>query len=294
MVRCLRANARFRFHPAMKTSAASTSTFRALRNPVYGRLWLASAASGTLVSAHDTAATWVMNSLSSSTVLLSLMSTVASLPFFLLTLPAGALADMVNRRKLLCVMSVWISVSAGLLAVLGFAHLLNPYVILAAIFLIGVGFAFNAPAWTAIVPEIVTDEELPSAATLSGLQLNISGIIGPALGGFLLPVIGANWVFATNSICFLLVVATLLAWRPRQRQSKLPLENFFESFATALRYVRFAPGIQIVLVRNILFTFFICIIPALLPVVGLKGLHLQASSLGLLFTCMGAGSVFGA
>ncbi|MBV9492146.1 MAG: MFS transporter [Verrucomicrobia bacterium] len=279
----------------MKTSAvSSTSTFRALRNPVYCRLWLASVVSGTLVSAHDTAATWVVNSLSASTVLLSLMSTVASLPFFLFTLPAGALADMVNRRQLLCFMNVWLSVSAGLLAAFAFAGLLNPYIILAAVFLIGVGFAFNAPAWTAIVPEVVIDEELPSAATLSGLQLNLSGIVGPAVGGFLLPIIGASWVFAINAIGFLLVVATLLAWRPQQRQSQLPLETFFESFATAVRYVRFAPGIQVLLARNVLFTLFICVIPALLPVVGLKGLHLQASSLGLLFTCMGAGSVFGA
>ncbi|MBV8901642.1 MAG: MFS transporter [Verrucomicrobia bacterium] len=277
-----------------KRSAASTSTFRALHNPVYRRLWLASVVSSTMVSAHDTAATWVVNSLSSSTVLLSLMSTVASLPFFLFTLPAGALADMVNRRRLLTVMNLWLSASAGLLALAGFAHLLNPYVILGAIFLTGIGFAFNAPAWTAIVPEIVSDEELPSAATLSGLQLNISSIIGPAIGGLLLPVLRANWLFAANSICFLAVVATLLAWHPRQRQSKLPLENFFESFATAVRYVRFTPSIQVVLARNILFTFFICIIPALLPVVGLRALHLRASSLGLLFTCMGIGSVFGA
>jgi MFS family permease len=278
----------------MKRSAASTSTFRALRNPVYRRLWLASVVSSTMVSAHDTAATWVVNSLSSSTVLLSLMSTVASLPFFLFTLPAGALADMVNRRRLLSVMNLWLSVSAGLLAVAGFAHLLNPYVILGAIFLTGVGFAFNAPAWTAVVPEIVSDEELPSAATLSGLQLNISSIIGPAIGGFLMPLLGANWVFAVNSVCFLAVVGTLLAWHPLQRQSKLPLENFVESFTTAVRYVRFTPGIQVVLARNILFTFFICIVPALLPVVALKALHLRASSLGLLFTCMGIGSVFGA
>ncbi|HEY0793292.1 MAG TPA: MFS transporter [Chthoniobacterales bacterium] len=278
----------------MKTSAASTSTFRALRNPVYRRLWVASVVSGTLVSAHDTAATWVMNSLSHSMVMLSLMSTVASLPFFLFTLPAGALADLVNRRKLLCVLNVWLALSAGALAGLGFLRLLNPYLILAAVFLIGVGFAFNAPAWTAIVPEVVTDEELPSAATLSGLQLNLSGIIGPAIGGLLLPFVGANWVFTMNAVFFLAVLAALLAWRPRQRQSKSPLENFFEAFATALRYVRFAPAIQVVLARNVLFTFFISIIPALLPVVGLKGLHLQPSSLGFLFTSMGIGSVFGA
>ncbi|MBV8970453.1 MAG: MFS transporter, partial [Verrucomicrobia bacterium] len=165
---------------------SKSSTFTALRNPVYRTLWLSSLISGTCVSAHDTAATWLMNMLGSSTLMLSLMSTVASLPFFLLTLPAGALADMVDRKKLLVTMNIWLAASAGLLAVLGFLRVLNPALILCAVFLIGVGFAFNAPAWTAIVPEIVTDEELPSAATLGGLQLNISGIIGPALGGVLL------------------------------------------------------------------------------------------------------------
>jgi MFS family permease len=111
--------------------------------------------------------------------LLSLISTVASLPFFLFTLPAGALADMVNRRKLLCIMNLWLAGAAVLLAILGSFQLLNPYVLLFCVFLIGVGFAFHAPAWSAIVQDVVTDEELPSAPTLGGLQLNVSGIIGP-------------------------------------------------------------------------------------------------------------------
>jgi Bacterial protein of unknown function (DUF894). len=115
------------------------------------------------------------------------MSTVASLPFFLFTLPAGALADRVDRQKLVCTINVCMAATAFALAVLGWLHLLNPYLILGCVFFIGVGFAINAPAWTSIVPQIVSDAELPSAATLSGLQFNISGIIGPALGGLLVP-----------------------------------------------------------------------------------------------------------
>src|SRR5262249_22169898 len=107
-----------------------SSTFTALGNPVYRMLWFSSLISGTCVSAHDTAATWLMNQLGSSTLLLSLMSTVASLPFFLLTLPAGALADMVDRKKLLVTMNIWLAASAGLLAVLGFLGVLNPTLIL--------------------------------------------------------------------------------------------------------------------------------------------------------------------
>lgn len=278
----------------MNTSSKNTSTFAALRNPVYRKLWFASVISGTCVAAHDCAATWSMSRVSTSALFLSLMSTVASLPFFLFTLPAGALADMVNRRRLLSVMNFWLAAAAGLLAVIGFAHLLNPYVILACVFLIGIGFAFVAPAWTAIVPEVVSDEELPSAATLGGLQLNISGIIGPALGGLLIPLVGSNWVFTINAFFFLLVILAILQWKPAQHQSRLPLENFFESFFTAIRYVRYAPGIQVVLARNVLFAFFISMIPALIPVVGLKELKLSAAGCGILFSSMGAGSVFGA
>ena len=278
----------------MSKSLKNTSTFSALRNPVFRKLWLASVLSGTCVAAHDCAATWVMYKLSASALFLSLMSTVASLPFFLFTLPAGALADIVDRRKLLWLMNVWLAVAAGLLAIFGSLGVLNPYIILICIFLIGIGFAFNAPAWTAIVPEIVSDEELPSAATLGGLQLNISGILGPAIGGMLLPLIGANWVFTLNAICFFLVILAILQWKRKERPSKLPLENFFESFSTAIRYVRYTPGIQVVLARNVLFAFFIALIPALIPVVGLKELKLTAAGCGVLFSSMGAGSVFGA
>src|ERR1700737_3886844 len=278
----------------MNVRLNKTSTFTALRNPVYRKLWFAILLSGTCVAAQDTAATWTMNMLGSSTFLLSLISAVASLPFFLFTLPAGALADMVNRRKLLCIMNLWLAGAAVLLAILGSFQLLNPYVLLFCVFLIGVGFAFHAPAWSAIVPDVVTDEELPSAAALGGLQLNVSGIIGPALGGVLLYFLGANWVFAVNALCFVVVIFALLQWKGPEAEPGFPLENFLESFSTAVRYVRYSPAIQVVLARNILFAFFISVIPALIPVLGLKELRLQPCSLGLLFTSMGAGSVFSA
>src|SRR5215468_6310815 len=272
---------------------AKTSTWTALGNPVFRNMWFASLISGTCVAAQDTAATWTMNRVSDSPLFLSLMSTVASLPFFFFTLPAGALADMVDRKRMMFVMTIWLGLAAGGLALCGWLKLINPYVLLAAIFLIGVGFAFYSPAWTSIQPEIVTNEELPSAATLGGLQLNISGIIGPAMGGLLLRFFSPNLVFAFNSICFLMLLMAVKQLRPKA-PSNLPLENFLESFVTAIRYVRYAPGIQVVLARNLLFAFFIAIIPALIPVVGLKELRLNPSDLGLVFTCMGAGSVIGA
>ena len=163
-----------------------------------------------------------MNRLGSSTFLLSLMSTVASLPVFLLTPPAGVLADTINRRKLLCFINLWLAAAAGLLSFLGLFRLVNPFVILFCVFLLGAGFAFHAPAWSAIVSEVVTNEELPSAAALGGLQLNVSGIVGPALGGILLYFFGANWVFALNALCFLAVIGALLRWKGAKAESDVP------------------------------------------------------------------------
>ena len=270
------------------------STWTALKNPAFRKLWIATVISGTCVAAHDSAATWMINSFTGSPLLISLMSTLASLPFFLFTLPAGALADKVDRQKMICFINVGLAAAAGCLAVLGWLHLLNAYIILVSVFCVGVGFAFNAPAWTSIVPQVVSDAELPSAATLSGLQFNISGIIGPALGGLLVALAGANFVFALNAACFFLVVVAIGQWKQPSAPARLPSESFFASFGTVIRYTRTTPGFQVVLARNFLFALFISVLPALMPVVGLKVLHLSSSSLGLLFTSMGVGSVVGA
>jgi len=187
-----------------------------------------------------------------------------------------------------------LAATALTLALLGWLRLLTPSLILLSVFFIGVGFAFNAPAWTSIVPEVVSDAELPSASTLSGLQLTISGIVGPALGGLLVPLVGANFVFALNAACFLLVVRAIRQVTQVPVPVNLPSESFFESFATVSRYVRSAPRFQVVLVRNFLFALFISVIPALIPIVSLKVLHLSPSDLGLLFTSMGVGSLIGA
>src|SRR5215469_11198550 len=111
-----------------------SSTWTALRNPVFRKLWIATVISGTCVAAHDSAATWMINVSTGSPLLISLMSTVASLPFFLFTLPAGALADKVDRQKLVCFINFGLAAAATSLAVLGWLHLLNPYIILASVF----------------------------------------------------------------------------------------------------------------------------------------------------------------
>jgi Transmembrane secretion effector len=155
------------------------STWTALRHPVFRRLWIATAISGTCVAVHDNAATYVLNSLSGNPALLSLLPFLTALPFFLFTLPAGILADRVNRKKLLCAINLWLAAGAFSLTIFNWLHILSSYLILACIFFIGIGFASNAPVATAVVAQLVPETELSSVATLNGLQFNISGILGP-------------------------------------------------------------------------------------------------------------------
>jgi hypothetical protein len=126
------------------------------------------------------------------------------------------------------------------------------------------------------------------------LQLDIAGMIGPALGGALIPLVGTNTIFAANGACFLLINLALMRWRQPKEQLHSAIEDFFQSFATAVRYVRYAPGMQVILARQVLFSLFVVAIPALLPVIGLRELHVNAADLGLLYTMMGAGSVIAA
>jgi MFS family permease len=275
----------------MKATSSKTSTWLALQNPVFRKLWLAMVVSGSCIGAYNTAIYWALHSLGAKTVLISLMATVSALPYTLFTLPAGAVADMVDRKKILLAVQLWHASIAFALAILWMAHLLNPYLILVSAFLFSVGFAFGSPAHSSVIAEMVSSEQLSSAYTLAGLQMDVSGIIGPLLSALLLPLAGVSFIFGANGLGFLFMFLAILQWKRVRAQSNLPLENFFESLSTAVRYVRYAPGIKILLARHGLFSFFISIIPSLMPVVGLQELHLKASHLGYLFTSMAVGSV---
>jgi MFS family permease len=278
--------------PAMDKK--STSTWFALRNPAFCRLWLASVLSGTFVSAQDVTATWLMHDLGASSFSLSLMASAASAPFFLFTLPAGAIADIVNRRVLIVSAVVWQGACSALLALGAWTNVINTNSVLACIFALGIGIAFGAPVWGAIVPDTVSKEELPSAVTLGGVQLNLSGIVGPALGGLLLPLLGAPLLISINVLTFLVVALVVSQWKPRQMKSTRLRENFGESFINSLRYALNSSRMKTILFRNLLFSLVISVVPALLPVIALKELHLSAAQLGLVFTCVGLGSLAGA
>jgi MFS family permease len=148
-----------------------------------------------------------LNKLGANTVLLSMMATVSALPYTLFTLPAGAIADMVDRKKILLGVQLWQAFIAIALVVLWMTHLLNPYLILASAFLFSAGFAFGSPAQSSVTAEMVSEEELSSAYTLSGLQMDVSGIIGPLLSSLLLPLAGVSFIFGVNGLGFLFHVS---------------------------------------------------------------------------------------
>ena len=194
----------------MEETAEKTSTWLALRTPAFRKLWLAMVISGSCVCAHNTAIYWALHSLGASTVLISLMTTVSSLPFMLFTLPAGAIADMVDRKKILLAVQLWHTCLAFALAILWMTHLLNPYLILVSAFLFGAGFAFGSPALSSVIAEMVSEEELASGYTLAGLQMDVSGIIGPLLSALLLPFAGVSFIFGANGLGFLLMFLAML------------------------------------------------------------------------------------
>jgi MFS family permease len=271
-----------------------TSLLGPLKNPVFRTLWLASLVSGSAVSAQDTALRWVMNGLSASSLLLSAISTLTFLAFCLLTFPAGMVADRIDRRRILEISNVLLASAGGLLTLFALLRLITPLVILIFAFILACGMAMTAPAWTALMPEVVEEEFWPAVSALGGVQLNLSSIVGPAIGGFLIPTLGTSVVFGLAAASFL-----LLAWSVRSKRLRalhLPAEKQKTWTAMVRELVKLVAShrrIQIVIARNVLFSLFISVIPTLLPVVGLKVLQLNSTSLGLLFTSLGIGAVLG-
>jgi MFS family permease len=218
-----------------------TSIWLALKNPVFKRYWLAALVSGTCVAAHNTAAFTVLGQGDDSAILISLMSTLSSLPFALFTLPAGALADMAERKKILCATSTWQASIALCLAILALTNSLNPYVILISVFLFGIGFAFASPASASVEVEMVPPEHLASANTLGGLQMNIAGIIGPLIGGFLVSVSGPGSAFAANALGFMLLLVAISRWKRPEPETKTAPEDFFATIESIRSKIRWLP-----------------------------------------------------
>lgn len=265
-----------------------------LRHRVYRRLWLASLASNTGIFVHGVVAGWLMTRLTSSTLLVSLVQAATALPVFLLGLPAGALADSVDRRRYLLAMQAWMIVVSLLLCAFTMSGWMSASLLLALMFAVGAGAAMMLPAWAATVPSLVPREELPLAAALNNVGMNGARAIGPAVGGAVMAQAGAGPAFLLAAAAFAVVLAVLLRWRHVQEKSRLPAEPFPDALRAGLRFAAHSPRVRAALVRSTSFVFFAAAPWALLPMVVRYRLHAEVRTYGILLAAVGAGAVLGA
>src|SRR4051794_8791099 len=270
------------------------SMWSPLRHPVFRSVWTASVASNTGTWMQSVGAAWLMTSLTPSPLLVALMQTATSLPVFLVGLPAGALADVVDRRKLLLVTEAWMLLTALALGLLTLAGLISAWTLLVFTFVLGLGAALNGPAWQAIIPELVERQELQSAVALNSAGFNLARALGPALGGLVVAIAGPAAVFLLNAGSFLGVLAAIFRWRPSQVPSDAPPEDMLGATTAGMRYVRHAPALQAVLVRIGIFVLGASALWALLPVMARHELGLDATGYGIVLGSLGFGAVGGA
>jgi MFS family permease len=270
------------------------SALAPLRSPVFRALWIAALVSNIGTWMQSVGAVWQVGNQSGSAALVALVQTAVSLPIVLLALPAGAAADVVDRRRLLLLTQTWMLASAAALGVATVLGLASPAAVLALTFLLGLGNAANAPAWQATIPELVGGRLLAPAVALNSAGFNIGRAIGPALGGLVVAAAGPAAVFGLNALSYLGVLAVLWRWR-RPPQDKLGAgEQMLGAIGAGIRYVRFAPLLRAVLLRTALFILPASALWALLPVVARDALGLDATGFGLLLGALGIGSVAGA
>jgi MFS family permease len=283
-----------------ESAAAPLSAWAPLRRPLFRNRLLASVISNTGSWMQDTAGTWLMTSLTSSPLLIALMQTAAALPVFLLGLPAGATADILDRRRLLLFWAGWMLLAAAILSVLALTGVIGPGWLLGLTFVLCLGTAMNGPTWQAIVPELVPRNELPNAIALNSAAYNLARAIGPAAGGLLVAafvsvMIGSGVVFLVNALSFIAVLVVIYRWkRTPLFTSALPAERLVGSMRSGLRYVRYAPPMRAILLRAFLQTFSVSGMWALLAVVAQQDLHQGAMGYGILNACIGVGAVLGA
>jgi MFS family permease len=270
------------------------SAWSPLRKSLFRWLWIASIVSNLGTWMQNVGGSWLMTSLSSSALLVALMQAATSLPVFLVGIAAGAIADIVDRRKLLLVTQTWMLVAAALLGLSTFLKLTTPWVLLSLTFLLGLGAAMNGPVWQAMIPELVGREELSSAVALNGVGYNIARAIGPALGGIVVASMGAASVFILNALSFLAVIVVVKRWDRPSRSNPLPAERFVGAIRAGFRYVRHTPLLHFIFIRTSTFILFGSALWALLPVVAVHSLSMGAEGYGLLLGCLGTGSLIGA
>ncbi len=278
----------------MATGDQRKSGWAPLVHPDYRRLWGAQFTSNVGSWMQTVAAQWVMTSLSSSAVLLTATSAAGSIPVLLLAIPAGALGDLIDRRKLIVVAQTIMLLAAAGLAVLSAVKALTPGTLIALLFVIGAGNAAGAATWQTLQPELVPPEDRPQAIALGSVNQNLARAVGPAVGGLLLTATSAALVFGVNAFSFVAVLGAVMITRIPKRTSDLPPEHAFAAMRAGGRFVANSPQLLAVILRAIAFVFLAGSIWALLPLVARHRLGLGSGGYGLLLGCVGIGALLAA
>ncbi|MCG3122323.1 MAG: hypothetical protein GIKADHBN_00704 [Phycisphaerales bacterium] len=278
---------------APRERVGTWSAVAPLARPAFRSLWIAAIASNIGTWAHEVGAGWHMTQLGASALVVSLVQASTTLPMFLLSLPAGAFADVVNRRRLMLVMQTGMLVIATLLAIAAFGGKLPAGWLLAATLGLGIGAAMMNPAWQTAMTDLVPHDELPAAAALNSVAMNLSRAVGPAIGGLLVARWGPPAAFALNAASFAGLIAALALWRYSPPRMAAPAERFIGAMEAGVRYVRYSPHMKAQLVRAASFTLFASSLWALMPVIARKHLGMGATGYGSLLACLGAGAVVG-
>jgi len=269
----------------------SVSAWAPFRRPVFRALWIAQLVSNIGSFMQTVGAAWLMVELDASPTVVALVQTATFLPVVLVGVAAGALADLLDRRRLLLAAQSLMLLAAGALAVLTALEVTTPWSLLALTFALGLGGAFNAPAWQAIQPELVPAWEFRQAVTLGSAGINLGRAIGPAVGGVLIAAAGPWLVFALNAVSFAAVVVVLLLWRRSPEEDAGPPERFAGALRAGVRYALFSPALQGVLLRTGLYAAASAGLMALLPVYASRVLQVGSGWLGVLYAGFGAGAV---
>jgi MFS family permease len=277
--------------PATTATATHSSP---LSIPIFRAIWIASMASNFGGLIQSVGASWMMTSLAASPQMIALVQASTTLPIMLLSLWAGAVADNLDRRRVMLAAQSFMLVVSVALAVCAWMGLLSPWLLLSFTFLIGCGTAINGPAWQASVGDMVPRSVLPSAVALNSMGFNIARSVGPAIGGAIVAAAGAAAAFLTNALSYLGLIAVLARWKPDYAPRLLPRETLGLAMAAGVRYVRMSPSLRTVLLRAALFGIAASAVPAMMPLVARDLVTGGPLTYGALLGAFGAGAVGGA
>ncbi len=281
-------------HTPGPAAAAGNGITAPLRLPSFRNIWLGSLVSNLGLMIQAVGAAWMMTQLTRAADLVALVQTAAMLPGMFLSLAAGAIADMYDRRIVALVALTIMFTGASALATTAYLGLINPPLLLGFCFIIGSGMALFGPSWAASVSEQVPGEMLASAVALNSISFNIARSFGPALGGIIVAAAGASAAFLVNAVCYLPLFVVFYRWRRQPTVSRLPPERMRRAIVTGARYVLHSPSIRVVLVRTVITGVLGSSISALMPLVARDMLGGGASMFGVMLGAFGMGAVGGA